>query len=233
LPDSADVGDTISAAIVLGDANVNANNILGFAFALQYDESLIDSSTFWVDFDNSWLGNSSNALDLSRNHAELYACDGAQVRKTHTTASGMGEVARAHFVIIDNIDGKRQTLDSAMLNVFFSNVRVIGLNGEEIAVEVLQDSMVVYDRTTDVPVSPVASVVGVYPNPAHDVITVSTEGSELDQLEVTTVLGQVVLRKSGLGNTQVDLQVGSLAKGLYFLQVHTELGWTLHRVVIE
>lgn len=41
----------------------------------------------------------------------------------------MGQVATAHFVIIDNIDGKRATLDSASLNVFFTDVKVIGMDG--------------------------------------------------------------------------------------------------------
>jgi hypothetical protein len=233
LPDSADVGDTISAPIILGDANVSANNIYGYAFSLQYDPALIDSSTFWIDFNNSWLGNSGNSLNISRNHATISSCDAAQVRTTHTSASGMGEIARAHFVIIDNIDGKRQMLDSAMLNVYFTDVRLIGLNGENIPFDAQQDSMLVYDRTTETPAPFAQNEVQIYPNPAHEHLTIAMDGIEIQAVEVLSIHGQLIDRQAEINNESLTLEVQNFAKGLYFVRVQTESGWSMHRIVID
>ncbi len=233
LPDSADVGDTISAAIVLGDANVGANNIYGYAFRLVYDQSLIDSSTFWIDFGNSWIGNSSNALDISVNHAPITTCDAAQVRTNHTSVSGMGEIARAHFVIIDNIDGKRQMLDSAMLNIFFTDVRIIGLNGEMIQVDVQQDSMLVYDRTTETPIPSEDAAIQISPNPAHDRLTIEVNELEINTVEFISVQGQLLLHQSGFGSNRLDIDMSEFARGLYFVRIETQNGWTTRRLVLE
>lgn len=233
LPDSADVGDTISAAIILGDPGLSASNIYGYAFRLNYDPALIDSSTFWIDFDSSWIGNSSNSLDISRNHATLSSCDAAQVRTTHTAVSGMGQIARAHFVIIDNIDGKRQALDSAMLNVFFTDVRVIGADGNWIAVDAQQDSMTVYDRTTEKQMPLLEPAIHIYPNPAQDRLTIDVEGMDMEELQLFSVQGQLLLNKTGIGSNRLRLDLKDFSGGMYFVRIKTSSGWTVKPLAIE
>lgn len=233
LPDSADVGDTIWAPIMLGDASVMANNVYGYAFRLHYDPMLIDSSSFWIDFSNSWVATGGNALDMSRNHPTLNLCDAAQVRTTHTAVSGMGQIARAHFVIIDNIDGKRAALDSATLNIDFIDVRIIGVNGDIIAVDAQSDSMTVYDRTTD-NTRPVSAVgIDVYPNPAHDRLHILAKGHALEQVEVLNLQGQLLLRQAGNLATHLQLDMSELAQGMYLVRVKTEGNWTVKRIVVE
>lgn len=233
LPDSADVGDTIVAPILLGDSVTMASNILGYAFQLHYDSDLIDSSTFWIDFSNSWVGNGGNPLELYENLHQTADCDAGQVRTTHTTVSGMGEVCRAHFVIIDNIDGKRQALDSAMLDIFFTDVRVISLNGEVVPVDPQMASMIVYDRTTETQASPTATGIHVYPNPAHHRLYIEAEGQDLHLLELLTVQGQVLLHHQHLGGSRHSMDISQLAHGLYFLRVKTQGGTTVKRVLVE
>jgi hypothetical protein len=233
LPDSASVGDTVWAPIILGDNAVGAQNVYGFAFRLNYDPTLIDSSSFWIEYSNSWVGNGSNSLDIARNHAASYLCDGALVRTTHTAVSGMGEVARAHFVIIDNIDGKRAAIDSATMHMFFSDVRVIGLDGAPIAIDVQSDSMTVYDRTVDLPRPVNAHLISVYPNPAQDMLTVKTVGSSLEAIEVLNLQGQLLLRHTEIGRERLRVDVSALAQGMYFLRVKTEGVWTSHRFAVE
>jgi hypothetical protein len=234
LPDSASVGDTIEAPILLGDNNIPANNIYGYAFALHYDASLIDSSTFWIDFNNSWVGNSSNSLYLYHNHPLIANCDASQVRTSHTTVSGNGEVCRAHFVIIDNIDGKRQALDSAQLDVFFTQVEVIGLNGEAVTVDVLPDSMIIYDRTTEVVLPPVGPAVHVYPNPINEgmALTIEAEGMTLEAVEVLSVQGQL-LSQQAVDADHIQVEMGGFAAGLYFVRVKAGGNWAVRRVVVE
>jgi Secretion system C-terminal sorting domain len=233
LPDSASVGDTIWAPIILGDNVVGASNIYGYAFRLNYDATLIDSSTFWIDYSNSWLGNATNSLDIARNHSPLYMCDGAQVRKTQTTVSGMGEVARAHFVIIDNIDGKRAAIDSASLHMFFSDVRVIGLDGSALPIDVQPDSMMIYDQTVDLSRPVVPTSVQLFPNPAQDQLTIKGIGMNVEAVQVLNLQGQLLLQRDGIGRDRLRLDVSELAKGMYFVRVQAGGISSVHQVVLQ
>ncbi|MEL6843037.1 MAG: hypothetical protein AAFP02_07460, partial [Bacteroidota bacterium] len=49
-------GDTIRAPIILGTATNPASNIIGIAFSINYDKSLIDSASVRIEYDGSWLG---------------------------------------------------------------------------------------------------------------------------------------------------------------------------------
>ncbi len=233
LPSSANVGDTIWAPIMLGDATVNANDVYGYAFRLHYDASLIDSSSFWIDFDNSWVAVGGNAIDMSRNHPTLNLCDAAQVRTTQTTVSGMGQVGRAHFVIIDNIDGKRAAVDSATLHIDFIDVRVIGLNGETITVDALSDSMTVYQSSVDFSHPAPAATIELYPNPAHDRVTVKVLGQDIEQVEVLNLQGQLLMSKPAQQSHRMTLDMRDLAQGMYFVRVKTQGNWTVQRIILE
>lgn len=234
LPDSADVGDTIEAPILLGDLGMPANDVLGWAFRMHYDESLIDSSTFWIDFGNSWVSPSGNAIEMHRNHATLFNVDAAQVRTTHTTVSGNGEVCRAHFVIIDNIDGKRQMVDSAALNIFFTDVRVIRQDGSLMGVDVQGDSMLVYDRTTEQHLPPVTPRIDMYPNPAAQgrTVTVASQGMDIQSVEVWSIHGQKLLQVDG-PRQRFDIDTENLSQGLFFMKARTQAGWTVRQLILD
>ena len=67
----------------------------------------------------------------------------------------------------------------------------------------------------------------IFPNPARDIINVKTKGALVKSLRVTNASGQLV---SSIGWTQswnknyVQLSVGSLPQGTYFLTIETEEG---------
>lgn len=231
LPDSASVGDTISAPIILGDASVPANGVLGFAFRIQYDPALIDSSTFWVEFTNSWVAPSGNPLTITRNNAAQHHCDGALVRTTHTPVSGMGEVARAHFVIIDNIDGKRAAIDSAQLSMAFLDARVVDALGQGIPFDAMADSMTVFDRTVEQQAASPSPGWAAFPNPAHDRVTLQATGGHIEAYEILNLQGQVVMAAAQLDRARVRVELGGLAQGLYLLRVQVAGQWQVQRLV--
>jgi hypothetical protein len=68
-----------------------------------------------------------------------------------------------------------------------------------------------------------------FPNPAHDYVTVNLTGAVLDVVTVYNVFGEVV--KTQTRDTQ--LYVGDLAPGIYFLQVSTRNGVLTDRLIVE
>ena len=232
MPQSANVGDTIEVPIILGTASVNANNIYGYSFTIQYNSSVIDSASFYIEWNNSWLGNSSNSLDLYRNDSLNSACDASQVRTNHSPVSGFGEVARAHFVIIDNIDGKRQELDSADLELNFSFVKVIGSQGETIQVDASGDTMTIY-MVGNIS-SPISNAnIDLAPNPASSQIKINANGQLIQNLELTDIRGIRLYSLQKPNETQIQMDVTQFPKGIYFLKVETEGNFVVKKIVLE
>ncbi len=232
LPTSANVGDTIEVPILLGDMAVPANNVYGYAFTIQYNSAVIDSTTFYIEWDNSWLGNTSNSLDLYNNDTLGAFCDAGQVRKDHQPVSGYGEVARAHFVIIDNIDGRMMALDSADLELQFTAVKVIGDLGDEIPVDASGDTMTVYMVGGINPTHPLSNI-HIGPNPAHDLLSIFAKAQFIQSVELIDIQGRSMQTWNPNSADRFNFNVGSFSKGIYFVKVQTEQETIVRKVVIE
>ena len=72
----------------------------------------------------------------------------------------------------------------------------------------------------------------IYPNPASSIFTVSTEVEKIKELSVINVLGEEVLKETLAENT-ARIDVSSLAKGMYFIQVQTEKGVSIKKLIKE
>jgi Secretion system C-terminal sorting domain len=233
LQDSAEVGDTVTAAIYLGDAFLPANNVYGIGFQIAYDPAAIDSSTFQLVFQPSWLGDASNTLSIVHNDPLLALCDGAQVRKTHTAVSGMGQIATATFIIIDNIDGKRAQLDSLLGRFFFTQAYLIGLDGSPLPINPLGDSLMVYQLSVERPGPSLVDAPTLYPVPSSGLVQVKAPGHELATLEVLDLSGRLLARYDGQGLDRLRLDLGDLPSGTYFLNIHSNMGRFTRRLVLQ
>lgn len=231
--DSADVGDTITASILLGDSLVPATNVYGLAFQLAYDPAAVDSSTFSLDFVPSWFGNPGNTLDLTYNHPLASSCDAAMVRKTHTPVSGYGLVARATIILVDNIDGKRATLDSLLANFIFTNARLFGIDGEDLLVDAYGDSMTVYQLSLGRPVNPGVVAPLAYPNPASELLKIDAPGHALKSIVVNDIMGRQLAVVLGNSESKMELGVEMLPRGIYLLEINSDKGQFVQKVVLE
>lgn len=230
--DSAMVGDTIHAEIHLGDGNNMVSNAYGIAFTLNYDATLIDSNSFYITFDNNWIGSAPSALDLSINMHTSSRCDAAFVRTDHQSSNGMGRIGTAHFIIIDNIDGKRNTLIADTLPMNFSNVNLIGLDGEEIPVNAMDAELIVTDESVDLTGPGFDFNVKLYPNPARELVTLEAGGYLIESLEMLDLQGKKVLQQIG-GVEKMRLPLQGIAPGLYFLNIKTEAGSVVRKLLVE
>jgi hypothetical protein len=76
--------------------------------------------------------------------------------------------------------------------------------------------------TTDVRESALASFM-VYPNPTRANVTIQIPFAEEFNMEVTNVLGEIVLSQK-LVNTETVLQISEFNKGIYFINLYNEKG---------
>ena len=230
--DSAMVGDTLHVPILLGDNGNMVSNAYGIAFTINYDQTLIDTNSFYVTFDNNWMGSAPNALDLSIDMYNNSRCDAAFVRTDHQSANGMGQIGTAHFIIIDNIDGKRNITSIDTLELSFSNVNLIGLDGEVMAVNAMPGEMIITDESVD-RVSPGFELaIDLYPNPAHDLVTLEAGGYQIESIEVLGLNGQQVFAEI-TSTDKVRIPLQSIPAGLYFVKVKTEVGTHVKKLLVE
>jgi hypothetical protein len=73
----------------------------------------------------------------------------------------------------------------------------------------------------------------VYPNPATDVVNISSPNAFITTLEVFDLRGRLLREEldSEINTTQVD--IGNLKTGIYFLHIHTEAGIVTKKLIKE
>jgi len=92
--------------------------------------------------------------------------------------------------------------------------------GENNTVSIVDDLSVI---TTSVTITGLDVEVKVYPNPAHNKITLSTKDSDLQKVSVFDVIGREVLTSNLKGNVE-SLEISDLATGLYHMVITTDQG---------
>jgi hypothetical protein len=73
--------------------------------------------------------------------------------------------------------------------------------------------------------------VRLFPNPASKNLTIVTSENEDYTAQVLDLNGKAIFTFEGHSNTQVD--ISSLAKGMYFIQIKTEDGQTAHKLIVD
>lgn len=75
--------------------------------------------------------------------------------------------------------------------------------------------------------------IAVYPNPSSGVLTVSSGEVNLSGIQVFNALGQVVYELNGIQTVKQDLNLSTMAKGVYTLRILTEAGIKHVPVILE
>jgi len=70
----------------------------------------------------------------------------------------------------------------------------------------------------------------IYPNPASEFISISSENMQISSVEILNPLGKSVL----FTTTDLDrLNVSTLAKGMYFLKINADTKSTTKKIIIN
>ncbi|MNK01893.1 Pregnancy-associated plasma protein-A [compost metagenome] len=77
------------------------------------------------------------------------------------------------------------------------------------------------------------NLVSVYPNPSTGLVTINSGSASLDAVKVFNSVGQVVYEIKGLEAGKQELDLGSMAKGVYTLHVLTDKGTQHVSIVLE
>lgn len=199
-----------SASVFLGSASTPVTNINGLAFTVDFDESLIDPNSFYIEYPASFLNVSNQSLKFSKlNYAggSLYT---AITHTNNTNVSGNGKIATIRYKINSNISNTTPlTITLSQVKQSDASGALTTLAGGSGTVEAIATGI----RETE------ASNSAVYPNPANQQVFILSK-TTLEKVELMNLTGKILFSETVSGNSY-QLDATQFASGVYFLSVYT------------
>lgn len=224
-------GQVLSTDVYLGDSTLPVNNIYGLAFTLNYDPIVNDSTTVSFSFVPSWLGSSSNSINIHKTFTATGEVKAAVTGINHTSRSGYGRIATfIGTVTTGNINGKDLSYYHNL--VYISDITAIDRLGNPIALNAGIDSNSVGYYSNGIHDIGQATQVNVYPNPASTSIHV-TSGSDISEITITDMLGQNVRSIKVNSKQSETINIADIQSGIYLVRVSTATGIAITRLAVS
>jgi hypothetical protein len=214
VPDQATVvkGSWGSASIYLGDATTNINNINGAAFTVDFDNTLIETNSIYIDYQNSFLDAGQNLkfrkLDFA--NGKLFT---ATTHTINNNVSGNGKIATLHYQI------KSSLTTDQVLNLGISQANQSDAAG--VIVPLTSGTTTLMAMGSSVGLQELnGNLVSISPNPTNGSLTINSK-TELQKIEVVTITGQVLVSEIPT-NVSHTLRLDNFANGIYFVNVYQD-----------
>ena len=222
IEDSVMVGDTAHLRIRLGSLQLPADSVYGIAMTLNYDPTLVDTSSATVSFDSCWIGVAGqNLLGLAVDQYFSGKLHIAVTRNNQTDTSGQGTIAIATFVMVDNIAAK-QALVSRTFAVSVASARLIDHNEMLRPFSLENDSVIIYDTEGGINHDPVKNEIpGLFPNPFQNGFRLTGIHDRVKTIEVWDLKGRKVGDYTPKANEQPGELGQELPKGIYLVKIQT------------
>jgi len=212
-------GSTVDIPIMLGTAATPADQFYGVAFTVNYDPVMVQPNSMEILFNNTWFGNGTNTMHLSKDDYNNGTVDMAFVKNDHQNEGGYGSFATLHFTLA-NIAG-------SALNLSFSKILALDKYEIQQPVNVINGS--ISTGVEDVDAS--STELYIYPNPVNDVLQVTVPHQTIKEISLISMEGKKVLSQTGVISNRVN--VGELANGVYLLEVRTKNELLRRKIVIS
>lgn len=230
LQDTVPAGDTAVFIVKLGTSSLPAQNAYGLAFSVNYNQTLVQSGSFEVDYSNSWLGDLG--LDMVKLDIELPTAGMLDIGITRTdrvTRTGFDEICRVSVVTIDNISGKDLVYEN--LPFWISDVVAIDNNGHLLDINTVGDTLTLTGQETGIISVEKPLAVSMYPNPANAALSIHS-AEVIDHVIIYNYLGQEVQTEMVNGSKHTVINTESLSQGTYFVEVHSGYRSAKNRLMI-
>ena len=218
----------VSAGIMLGTSNTPVNDLLGLAFLLDYDSSLVVPGSVNIVYHNvSIIGQNNSAATLAiDNNVGTVAM--ANARTNQTFATGFSRLATIDFTITDIVIGRQSQVK---FNLEPHTIQAIDTLGYPISMEGLSNSMT-FSTTSTASVMSYRNI-NIYPNPVDEVMIIDLGGVYADYLEIYDNLGNTVKQQSVNQRGTVQIPVETLPTGFYIIKIQTEENAAIKRIFIR
>lgn len=230
--DTALAGQEIEVPVYLGNSNLQVSNFYGIAFSVNYDNTIVEENTMHFAPVNSFMGSAGDLLSFDYDLYGESKLDAALTRIDRTTASGFGQIGTLSFAMKDDISGKDFLVRELALS--FSDVRAIDNNENDVQFFYDGGSLFVKQETSGIwEMGSGELEIAVYPNPAHDVVTVETKDkSRIQEIQLFDGVGKEILYRQTSGN-KISLTLSNLAPGSYLVKVKSDNTEAIRKIFVH
>lgn len=227
-PSSPNAPFIISAGIMLGSSNTPVNDLLGIAFLLDYDSSLVVPGSVNIVYHNaSIIGQSNTAATLAIDNT-VGTVAMANARSNQTFATGYSRLATAYFTITDIVIGRQSQVK---FNLNPHSIQAIDTLGYPIAMEGMANSTTFNTTSTESIIS--YRNINIYPNPVDDMLTLELGDVHAEYLAIYDYLGNQVKYQNINQRGTLQVSVAELPTGFYIVKVQTEQNAAVKRIFIR
>ncbi len=225
LPNEAVLVDNqkVMIPVYLGSEGADITNLYGLQFSLILDDSIVDIQHLKLDFDNSWLGNTTEEL-WSMVHRQNGLADIGITRSNQQPVSGSGLLAMLSFWLNEPLEPGAST----SISITFTNLKAHSLDLQPINLLTDTFEVLITNSITKLPEVQVASL-SISPNPSTGTVNIHhlLPGA---QLRVYSMSGYMVLQMVA-GSTLESIRLDK--PGMYVIESIDGKGIKRSKVLIQ
>jgi len=201
-----------TASIYLGDATNTIANINGIAFTVDFDQTLIEPSNVWLEYQNSFMDASQNLyfrkLDFA--NSKLFTAS------THTVSnnvSGFGKIATLHYQILSSL------ATDQVLNIGLSQANQSNATGIITPLTTGTGTLMAIGTSVGVKEVLMSGNVLISPNPTNGLLNINfSTMPQNTKIEIYNGIGALVFTET-MSNKNNIINVSELSSGMYFMKV--------------
>ena len=203
-----------TASIYLGDASTAINTINGVAFTVNYDNTLLETDSVWIEHLASFINASNQNLKFRKrdfSNGKLYTAT------THTingNVNGYGKIATLHYKI------KSALTTDNILNLSISQANQSNASGVITPLTAGSATLMALGTsiTTNLNALTNGNYISIHPNPTNGVLTINST-TELQKIDVMAITGQLLMSEVPLSTSHL-LHLDHLSNGVYFVNLY-------------
>ncbi len=228
--ESLTAGQAVSVPVMLGTADLPANDIYGLAFSISYDSSLIQPGSVNLIFDNSWLGTLDIDLHAIQNDSyEEQTIYAAMTRSDGVDLDGQGQIARLEFIIQDDIL-LLNSEDKTIVDLMFEIEHVKMIDAQENMIPINYGSSIA-EISTAVKDYISQNEINLFPNPAKDELFFKSTSFQSVAMKIYDLNGVLIANFLDFNLTK-KMDISFLKNGIYIFEIETEKGLWQDKLLI-
>ncbi len=201
-----------TSSVYLGDATTTINTINGVAFTVNYDNSLLETDSVWIEYPASFINAINQNLKFRKrdfSNGKLYTAT------THTingNVNGYGKIAILHYKIKSSL-----TTDN-VLNLSISQANQSNAGGVITPLTAGSATLMAIGASVGLNELINGNYISLHPNPTNGALIINST-TELQKVEVMAITGQLLMSEIPLSTNHV-LHLDHLANGVYFVNLY-------------
>ncbi|PBQ32545.1 hypothetical protein CNR22_12440 [Sphingobacteriaceae bacterium] len=199
------------ATISLGDNTNSISQILGLAFTLNYDASMIETDSLYLTYLPSFLNSNGQNVQFRKKFFGNGKMYGTSVRANGTNVNGNGAIAELYFKVKSGI------AENSVINFSLSDVQKINSSGNKTLLSSGNLSVLVDANAVGLSKENAIEInVSFFPNPTVNEVTLVSNSNTQVAYKIFAISGKEVLEGQFKSSVKIDLT--AVVSGSYFVE---------------